>query len=99
MAVQGPVDHGAEASCGIAVMAKASRPGRTKTRLVPPLTYDWAAASNPAFLKDVAANIVAAAREQPIGGYMAFGPPESRSFFDDVVPPSIGLLDAWYPNF
>ena len=28
------------ASCGIAIMAKASAPGRTKTRLVPPLTFD-----------------------------------------------------------
>ena len=27
-------------ACGIAVMAKASKPGRTKTRLVPPLTFD-----------------------------------------------------------
>jgi glycosyltransferase A (GT-A) superfamily protein (DUF2064 family) len=31
-------------SCGIAVMAKASAPGRTKTRLVPPLTGQEAAA-------------------------------------------------------
>ena len=31
-------------SCGIAVMAKASAPGRTKTRLVPPLTFELAAA-------------------------------------------------------
>ena len=47
----------ASATCGIAVMAKASMPGRTKTRLVPPLTYQEAAAFNTAFLKDVAANM------------------------------------------
>jgi hypothetical protein len=35
-------------TCGIAIMAKASAPGRTKTRLVPPLTFDEAAAINPA---------------------------------------------------
>ena len=48
-------------SCGIAVMAKASAPGRTKTRLVPPLTCEEAAAFNTAFLQDIAANILAAA--------------------------------------
>jgi hypothetical protein len=32
------------ATCGIAVMAKASAPSRTKTRLVSPLTFDEAAA-------------------------------------------------------
>ena len=38
-------------SCGIAVMAKASLPGKTKTRLVPPLTFEEAAAFNTAFLQ------------------------------------------------
>ena len=37
------VYSGKSASCGIAVMAKSSVPGLTKTRLVPPLTYDEAA--------------------------------------------------------
>ncbi len=50
------------ASCGIAVMAKASLPGRTKTRLVPPLTFEEAAALNTVFLKDVFANIAEASR-------------------------------------
>jgi glycosyltransferase A (GT-A) superfamily protein (DUF2064 family) len=50
------------ASCGIAFMAKASVPGRAKTRLVPPLTYDQAADLNTAFLQDVADNLVLAGR-------------------------------------
>ena len=89
----------ASASCGIAVMAKASMPGLTKTRLVPPLTYQEAAAFNTAFLKDVAANIIAAAGEAEIDGYMAFGPPGSEPFFRDNLPPSIGLIEAWRPDF
>jgi rSAM/selenodomain-associated transferase 1 len=87
------------ASCGIAVMAKASTPGLTKTRLVPPLTYEEAAAFNTAFLKDVAANIIAAAGEAEIAGYMAFGPPGSEPFFRDHLPPSLGLIEAWLPDF
>ena len=49
------------ASCGIAFMAKASAPGRAKTRLVPPLTFEEAAALNTAFLQDVADNVLLAA--------------------------------------
>ena len=62
------------ASCGIAVMAKASAPGRTKTRLVPPLTSQEAAAFNTAFLQDICANILAAAKVRRIRPYMACRP-------------------------
>ena len=62
-------------------MAKASIPGRSKTRLVPPLTFTEACDFNTAFLRDVTDNIAAAAREAPIHGYVAFGPPESAPFF------------------
>ena len=34
---------GRASGCGIAVMAKASTPGLTKTRLVPPLRFEEAA--------------------------------------------------------
>src|SRR5262245_48093731 len=37
-------------TCAIAVMAKASIPGKTKTRLVPPLSEDEAATLNTVFL-------------------------------------------------
>jgi rSAM/selenodomain-associated transferase 1 len=86
-------------SCGIAVMAKASIPGRTKTRLVPPLTAEEAAGFNTAFLQDVATNILTASKRMRISGYMAFGPPESVAFFKGVLPPGIGLIESWMPNF
>jgi uncharacterized protein len=86
-------------SCGIAVMAKASIPGRTKTRLVPPLTFEEAAAFNTAFLQDVATNILTASNRVNIFGYMAFGPPESVAFFEAILPPGICLIESWLPNF
>jgi rSAM/selenodomain-associated transferase 1 len=86
-------------SCGIAVMAKASIPGRTKTRLVPPLSFEEAAAFNTAFLQDVAANILTASHRMNISGYMAFGPPESVAFFQAMLPAGIGLIESWLPNF
>ena len=81
-------------SCGIAVMAKASAPGRTKTRLVPPLTFEQAAALNTAFLRDVAGNLLLAGRHAPIAGYVAFAPAGTEEFFHRTLPPNIGLIDA-----
>jgi len=91
------------ASCGIAFMAKASAPGRAKTRLVPPLTFEEAAVLNTAFLQDVADNVLLAARDADrdggIAGYAAYGPPGSEDFFRRTLPGAIGLIEAWRPNF
>ncbi len=91
------------ASCGIAFMAKASAPGRAKTRLVPPLTFEEAAVLNTAFLQDVADNVLLAAgdaeRHGGIAGYAAYGPPGSEDFFRRTLPGSIDLIEAWRPNF
>lgn len=95
--------EGATAFCGIAFMAKASVPGRAKTRLVPPLTFDEAAKLNTAFLRDVADNLSLAARhaapQASIAGYAAYGPPGAEEFFRGTLPGSIGLIGAWLPNF
>jgi rSAM/selenodomain-associated transferase 1 len=80
-------------------MAKASIPGRTKTRLMPTLSASEAASLNTAFLMDVSANLLAAGRSAGIQGYMAYGPPEARRFFVDVLPTEIGLIEAWFPDF
>ena len=85
--------------CGIAIMAKASRAGLTKTRLSPPLSPDDAARCNTAFLRDVADNLLRASTEASISGYAAFGPAGSEEFFRGHLPPAIGLLEIWYPDF
>jgi hypothetical protein len=91
------------ANCGIAFMAKASAPGRAKTRLVPPLTFEEAAVLNTAFLQDVADNVLLAARDAAchggIAGYAAYGPPGSEDFFRRTLPGGIGLIEAWRQNF
>ncbi|MBV9113279.1 MAG: glycosyltransferase [Hyphomicrobiales bacterium] len=85
--------------CGIAVMAKASMPGRTKTRLVPPLTFEEAAALNTVFLKDAFANIAEASRVTPILGFAAYGPIGEEAFFENLAETSPGLIPAAFPNF
>ena len=53
--------------CAIAVMAKAPRPGRVKTRLMPFLQPDEAAQMSAAFLRDITANIALALERDDIG--------------------------------
>jgi rSAM/selenodomain-associated transferase 1 len=84
--------------CAIAVMAKASIPGKTKTRLVPPLTEDEAAILNTVFLRDAADNILSAAAFANISGWMAHAPAGSEPFFRTHLPQSIGLIETVAPT-
>jgi rSAM/selenodomain-associated transferase 1 len=79
-------------------MAKASIPGKTKTRLVPPLTSGEAAALNTAFLRDAADNMLSAAALANVNGWMAYAPAGTEAFFKDHLPESIGLLETVAPT-
>jgi hypothetical protein len=79
-------------------MAKASVAGTVKTRLVPPLTYEEAAELNTCCLADVAANVMAAARQVPIQGFAAYHPSGSEPFFDELLPDGFGLLPPREPT-
>ncbi len=85
--------------CGIAVMAKASQAGRTKTRLSPPLTLEEAALFNTAFLKDISANLLRVASEVSLRPAMAYGPPGETAFFQEHLPSEISLHEVWHPGF
>ncbi len=88
-----------DGQCAIAVMAKASIPGRAKTRLTPPLTAAEAAGLNTAFLRDIADNLIGASAFANIVPYMAFAPAGSAPFFREVIPARIGLLETVAPTF
>ena len=79
-------------------MAKASIAGRTKTRLVPPLTEEQAATLNTVFLRDAADNILAAAELANISGWMAYAPTGSAPLFRAHLPDSIGLMETVAPS-
>jgi len=89
----------AAATCAIAVMAKASAPGRTKTRLSPPLDPNEAAAFNTAFIQDIVGNILAVGRTARVTPYVAYGPAGAGAFFDAILPPAVGRLEAALPSF
>jgi rSAM/selenodomain-associated transferase 1 len=79
---------------GIAVMAKAPVAGRCKTRLVPILTPDQAAAMSAAFLGDMLANLALAARTSPITAYVAYAPGGAEAAFGGIVPVGTHMLLA-----
>ena len=85
---------GVQPDCAIGVMAKAPRPGLSKTRLCPPLRPDQAAALSAAFLRDISENIALAARETPITGYIAYAPEGTEALFDGHLARGTGRLLA-----
>lgn len=80
--------------CAIAVMAKAPRAGRVKTRLVPPLTAEEATALSACFLRDVTANIALAARAMPLDGFVAYAPAGGEALFAPMIAPGTQLVLA-----
>lgn len=80
--------------CAIGVMAKAPRPGFSKTRLCPPLLPEQAAALSAAFLRDITENIAAAAREIEIAGFVAYAPAGHEDLFRGVLAEGTRLVLA-----
>jgi rSAM/selenodomain-associated transferase 1 len=78
--------------CALAIMAKAPRTGKVKTRLSPPLTLAETAALNIAFLRDTAANLAAVASHSPANCVVAYTPLGDESAFDSLLPPGFALL-------
>src|SRR5689334_4729751 len=81
-------------TCAIGVMAKAPQPGRSKTRLCPPLRPDQAAELSAAFLRDITENIALASRAAPIRGWIAYAPAGSESHFAGHVADGTDMVLA-----
>ncbi|NYF90249.1 TIGR04282 family arsenosugar biosynthesis glycosyltransferase [Tunturiibacter empetritectus] len=78
--------------CALAVMAKAPRPGKVKTRLAPPLTLEQSAAINTCFLKDTTANIAALQPKGHSAGVISYTPIGDEALFDGLLPPEFSLI-------
>jgi hypothetical protein len=78
--------------CALAVMAKAPRPGKVKTRLAPPLTLEQAAAINICFLRDTTENIAAAAASGGATGILSYTPIGDEALFDNLLPAEFALI-------
>jgi len=78
--------------CALAVMAKAPRSGKVKTRLAPPLTLDQSAAINICFLRDTTENIAAVAASGNAAGIVSYTPIGDESLFDTLLPSDFALI-------
>jgi uncharacterized protein len=78
--------------CALAVMAKAPRPGKVKTRLAPPLTLDQSAAINICFLRDTTENIAAIAATGNAAGIISYTPVGDEALFDNLLPAGFALV-------
>ncbi len=73
-------------------MIKAPRAGESKTRLVPPLAPDEAAALSVCFLRDTAANIAGVSSQGGAEGVAVYTPVGGEAAFDSLLPETFKLL-------
>jgi rSAM/selenodomain-associated transferase 1 len=81
-----------EGCCALAVMAKAPRPGKVKTRLSPPLTPEQASALNICFLRDTTENIQHVTQAGNSAGLVVYTPVGDEAAFEGLLPPGFQLL-------
>lgn len=82
----------AKGTCALAVMTKAPRAGKVKTRLTPPLTPEEAATLNTCFLRDTAASIAAAARQGIARGIGVYMPVGAEGAYAEILPAEFELV-------
>ncbi|HXC94683.1 MAG TPA: TIGR04282 family arsenosugar biosynthesis glycosyltransferase [Edaphobacter sp.] len=78
--------------CVLAVMAKAPRPGKVKTRLCPPLSSEQAATINTCFLRDTTENIATVTASNQAAGVVSYTPVGDESLFDNLLPTDFALI-------
>jgi rSAM/selenodomain-associated transferase 1 len=81
--------------CALAVMAKAPRAGKEKTRLAPALGFDGSAAINVCFLRDTTRNIAEVSTERggvKSAGLVCYTPVGDEVAFDGLLPEGFSLI-------
>jgi rSAM/selenodomain-associated transferase 1 len=78
--------------CALAIMTKAPRVGRVKTRLTPPLSPEEAAALNTCFLRDTAAAITKTAKRGNARGIAVYTPAGAEGAYAGILPVEFALV-------
>lgn len=78
--------------CALAVMAKAPRAGKVKTRLAPTVGFEGAAALNICFLRDTARNLANVAARGLAAGLVCYTPAGDEAVFDGLLPEAFQLI-------
>lgn len=85
----GQFDPSFTGKCALAIMAKAPREGKVKTRLAPPLSLRQSADLNICFLRDTSANL---AGTSSATGLVCYTPIGEEAAFDGLLPGSFALI-------
>jgi uncharacterized protein len=80
------------ATCALGIVTKAPRAGSVKTRLVPPLSHDEAAALHSCFLKDTAENIMTISERCACQGVAVYTPAGTETLFEALLPEEFRLI-------
>lgn len=83
---------GTSERCALGVMTKAPQPGSVKTRLVPPLTHEEAAALSLCFLKDTFENIAEVSFNGNAAGVAVYTPRGGDRAFDGLWDEGLQML-------
>jgi uncharacterized protein len=78
--------------CALAIMAKAPRPGKVKTRLSPLLTPEQASDLNACFLRDTVASLHAATTNAPAQWVISYTPIGEEAAFTGILPDGALLI-------
>jgi rSAM/selenodomain-associated transferase 1 len=78
--------------CALAVMAKAPRVGKVKTRLAPALGFEGSAAINVCFLRDTTRNIAEVSAGGGSAGLICYTPVGDEVAFDGLLPEGFALI-------
>ena len=77
---------------GVAIICKTPEPGKSKTRLSPPLSLDQCAALSECFIRDLSANIQTLCDRRGLQGYAIYTPAGSEDAMRALLPPAFGLI-------
>lgn len=83
----------------IGIFCKTPAPGRSKTRLSPPLRPDECAAISACFIRDLTATIADVARDGSATGYAVYTPVGSESALRTLLPGGFRLLPQCEGDF
>lgn len=76
----------------VAIICKTPAPGKSKTRLSPPLRPEECAEISACFIADLSATIAALAAEGDADGYAVYTPAGTEAALTRLLPPGFGLM-------
>lgn len=77
---------------GISIICKTPEPGKSKTRLSPPLSPEQCASISECFIRDLAVNIQGLCEKRNFTGYAVYTPVGSEEKLRRLIPGAFGLI-------